>query len=140
MEQFKPENNPEIQEQPHIEELETKKLSAGQLFTAISQVERADEILLHGLDFNIGEFENIKEYLIKISDPLFTSLLVEIRNETNSPKDRLKHVEILEKLEIILGIDKFQDLLKNNITNRETLVEIKRKLKSGGRWWNKLKF
>ena len=129
MEQFKPESN-----------FETEKLSAGQLSTAMSQVERADKILLHGLDFNMGEFENIKNYLIQISEPLFTILLEEIRKETNLPKDRLKYVEVLEKLEIILGNDRFQILLKNNITNKETLAELKRKLKEGGRWWKKLQF
>ena len=106
----------------------------------MSQVERADKILLHGLDFNMGEFENIKNYLIQISEPLFTILLEEIRKETNLPKDRLKYVEVLEKLEIILGSDKFQDLFRNNITNKETLGELKRKLKEGGRWWKKLQF
>jgi len=71
---------------------------------------------------------------------LFTGLLEEIRKETNPPKDRIKYVEILEKLEIILGGDRFQVLLRNNITNKETVAELKRKLKDGGKWWKKLKF
>jgi len=29
----------------------------------MAQIERADEILLNGLDFNMSEFENIKGYL-----------------------------------------------------------------------------
>ncbi|MCX6719099.1 MAG: hypothetical protein NTZ38_01855 [Candidatus Taylorbacteria bacterium] len=113
-------------------------LNESQLRTAILEIQRADQILLDGIDSEMGEFQGIKEHLVEISELLFSTLFGKAKDETFAPKDRLECVENMNKLDIILGREIYDDLLLKNLTNRETLEELKRKLNNGGRWWKKI--
>ena len=133
MEQFEPNNSEKI-EQSHG----TDKLTEQQLSTVILEIKRADQILLSGIDFEMGEFQRIKEHLVEISDSLFRTILDKAKNEEDLPKDRLECLENLNRLEVILGRQVFDVLLKDSLTNRETLGELERKLSNEKSWWKKI--
>lgn len=111
-----------------VEGEKVEEIGQGRFNSAMAEIEDADRLLLEGLDPEKEGLGHIRESLMRISEPLFSTLLKKVRDESDSTENRFKYVRNLSRLKLILGEKIFADLLRDNLTSEETVIELESKL------------